>query len=357
MGGVGRYEHAPLIFHYEGIVELSSIALHAGSGAASVRTLGLAILVATGLMAGAACAEDPPQGTKIGVLLPQMLDSPLEKGLRMGLADLGYVETKNLLIEWRPSPQIPEDLSLRATDLVKSNVAVIVAIGSPAARAAFGASSTIPVVFTTGDAIAAGFVTNLAKPDRNGTGVSFLAAQLHEKSLEMLHELTPRARRIMYLVNPANPLSPQDRVKMHVAADSLGLELVMIEARNIDELHAGLRRVQRGAAQGVVVQGDLFLLGHRADIARAVRAARIPAMFPYGDYHDQGVLMSYGPSWKSVMRIVAGYVDKLLKGAKPGDLPIQQLSKYDLTINLTVARHIGVHVPEALLLRADELIK
>jgi len=286
-----------------------------------------------------------------------MPDSPLEKGLRMGLADLGYVESKNLLIEWRPSAQIPDDLSARATELVKSNVAVIVAIGSPAARAALGASSSIPVVFTTGDAIAAGFVTNLAKPDRNGTGVSFLAAELHEKSLEMLHEFIPRARRIMYLVNPANPLSPKDRDKMHAAADSLGLQLITIGARNDDELSAGLRRVQRGAGQGLVVQGDLFLLGHRMDIARTVRAARIPAIFPYGDYHEGGVLMSYGTSWKSVMRIVAGYVDRLLKGAQPGDLPIQQVSKYDLTINLTLARDLGVEVPKALLLRADELIK
>jgi ABC-type uncharacterized transport system substrate-binding protein len=323
----------------------------------SVRSLRLAILIAAGLIAAAACAEDPPQGTRIGVLLPQMPDSPLEKGLRTGLSELGYVESKNLLVEWRPSAQVSEELSSRASDLVKSNVAVIVAIGSPAARAAFGASSTIPIVFTTGDAVAAGFVTNLAKPDRNGTGVSFLAAELHEKSLEMLRELIPRARRIMYLVNPANPLSPQDRVKMHAAADALGLELITIEARNIDELRAGLRRVQRGAAHGVVVQGDLFLLGQRADIARAIRAARLPAIFPYGDYHEAGVLMSYGPSWKGVMRMVAGYVDKLLKGAQPRDLPIQQLFKYDLTINLMIARDLGVEVPNALLLRADELIK
>jgi putative ABC transport system substrate-binding protein len=323
----------------------------------SLRILRLTILAAACYLAGAAYAEDLPQGMRIGVLLPQMADSPLEKGLRLGLADVGYVETKNISIEWRPSPQVPEDLSSRATDLVKSNVAVIVAIGPPAARAAFGASSTIPIVFTTGDAIAAGFVTNLAKPDRNGTGVSFLAAELHEKSLEMLHELTPRARRIMYLVNPANPLSPQDRVKMRVAADSLGLELITIEARSIDELRTGLRRVHRGAAHALVVQGDLVLLGHRAEIARAVRAARIPAIFPYGDYHEAGVLMSYGPSWKSVMRIVAGYVDRLLKGAQPRDLPIQQLSKYDLTINLVIARDLGIEVPNALLLRADELIK
>jgi len=199
--------------------------------------------------------------------------------------------------------------------------------------------------------------TNLAKPDRNGTGVSFLAAELHEKSLEVPHELIPRAHRIMYLVNPANPLSPQDRVKMHAAADALGLELITIEARNIDELRAGLRRFQRGAAHGVVVQGDLFLLGRRADIARAVRAARLPAIFPYGDYHEAGVLMSYGPSWKDVMRMVAGYVDKLLNRAQPRDLSIQQLFKYDLTINLMIARDLGVEVPNALLLRADELIK
>jgi len=338
-------------------VELSSVALHAASGSVSLRPLRVATLVAAGLLAGAAYAEAPPQSSRIGVLLPQMDDSPLEKGLRTGLADLGYVENKNLLIEWRPSAQNPNDLSSRATDLAKANVAVIVAIGSPAARAALDASSTIPVVFTTGDAIAAGFVTNLAKPDRNGTGVSFLAAELHGKSLEMLHEFTPRARRIIYLVNPTNPLSPQDRDKMHAAADSLGLQLITIGARNNDELRAGLRRVQRGDGQGLVVQGDLFLLGHRVDIARAVRAAHIPAIFPYGDYHDVSVLMSYGPSWKSVMRIVADYVDRLLKGAQPGDLPIQQLSKYDLTINLTVARDLGVDVPGALLLRADELIK
>jgi putative ABC transport system substrate-binding protein len=180
---------------------------------------------------------------------------------------------------------------------------------------------------------------------------------LDQKGLELLHELAPAARRILYLVNSSNPLTAQVRDAVQGAAHTVGVQLVTLDARNVSELDMALRGLRQAQAQAFLTSGDLFLLEHRAQIARAVRAAKLPAMFPYREYHDAEVLISYGPSLKRAMRLVAGYVDKILKGARPADLPVEQLSKYELIIDLRVARELRLEVPQSLQLLADEVIR
>ncbi len=302
-------------------------------------------------------AQEPRSIPRIGALVPPIANSPIEEGLREGLRDLGYVESTNVIIDWRRSPQTAEALRPLAMDLVKSQVKLIVAIGSSATRAALEASTTTPVVFTSGDPAGAGFVSTLAQPGHNATGVSVLSTQLNQKRLEFLHELAPRARRILYLTNFSNPLGQQDRDAVKAAAQTIGIQMVTLNARNIHELGTALRALPRDEAQAFLIWGDLSLFSHRAEIARAVRSARLPGMFPYREYHDAEVLVSYGPSLKQMMQLVARYVDKILKGARPADLPVEQMSKYELIINLRVARRLGLEVPQSLLLRADELIR
>jgi putative ABC transport system substrate-binding protein len=292
---------------------------------------------------------------RIGVIMPTVSSSPLEEGLREGLRDLGYIDGKNVVIEWRRSAGTSEELRSLAANLA-GKVDIIVAIGSPAARAALQAT-TLPVVFTSGDPVQAGFASSLAKPGGNGTGVSVVSTQLNQKGLELLHELAAHGRRIVYLMNPSNPLAAHDREAVELAARALGIQLAIVNARDVAELNAALRAIHQTSAHGLLVSGDLFLLAQRAKIAQTVRMAGLPALFMYKEYHDAGVLMSYGPNFKQAMRLVAGYVDKILRGAKPSDLPIEQISKYELVINLRVAREMGLRVPQELLLRADEVIR
>lgn len=328
-----------------------------GASPMTIRILRWALAAASALLWALAVAEEPRTIPRIGVLVPSMADSPFEEGLREGLRDLGYVEPKDLILDWRRSPETPEAVRLLAAGLMKSNVELIVAIGSPATRAVLEANTTTPVVFTSGDPVAAGFASSLARPGRNGTGVSIVSLPLNQKCLEFLHELAPRARRILYLMNTSSPLGAQDRDAVQAAAQSLGVQIITLNARNLGELDTALRALPRSGGQAFLMSGNFFLLTHRADIVRAVRAAKLPAMFPYSEYHDLDVLVSYGTNLKQVMHRVAGYVDKILKGAKPADLPVEQLSNHELVINLRLAHELGLDVPQTLLLRADRVVR
>ena len=244
-----------------------------------------------------------------------------------------------------------------ATDLVHAKMDVIVVYGTPAARAALGATGTIPVVFLSGDPVASGVAASLARPGHNGTGVSGVLTELTAKRLELLFQVVPRARRIAYLTNSSNPAATPQREAAQKAARTLGVQLIYLDARNADELTVALGAMPRSAANGVLISGDALLHANKPRIAHAVREARLPSVSPYKDYHEEGVLMSYGPNLIAVGRKLAVYVDKILKGAKPADLPIEEMSTYELVINLRVARELGLKVPQELLLRADEVIR
>lgn len=293
---------------------------------------------------------------RIGVLMPQLADAPLGDGLREGLRDLGYIDGKTIVLESRPPGATPEALRSIAAERARSKVDLLVVFSTPAARAALDATS-LPVVFLAGDPVASGLAASLARPGGNATGVSLVTSELTAKRLELLRLSAPRARRFIVLTNSANSTTALQLAGAREGARILGVQLMALDARNAAELDIALARIPQSGAGGVVVSAELLFLANRARIARALRETRLPAIFPATEYHDAGILMSYGPSLKAAMRRVAVYVDKILKGAKPGDLPIEQVAKVELVIDLRVARAQGLDIPEELLLRADEVIR
>ena len=323
------------------------------SASACIRLAWIALAIA--FLTAAALADQPRGIPRIGVLMPPV--TSMEEGLREGLRELGYIEGKSIVIEWRRSTGTREELQLLAADLIRSKVEVIVTAGTAAARAAMETTTTVPVLFHVGDPVASGFAASLARPGGNGTGVSVIAAELTAKRLELLHLIAPRAKRIVYLRNPSNPAAQQLLDEVQKAARILGLRVETLDAKNIPEIDAALDKLRRSAVNGCLVGGDLLYLAERARISRALREARLPAVFAYVEYHEDGALMSYGPSLKATMHALAKYVDKILKGAKPAELPIEQISKYQLVIDLRVAQEIGITVPQELRLRADEVIR
>lgn len=315
----------------------------------------LNVLIAVALLSAPAKADEALAIARIGVLSPAV--STLEEGLRQGLRQFGYIEGKNLVIEWRRSTGADEEFRRLATELVRAKVDLIVASGSTAAGAAL-AATTLPVVFApVGDPVASGFVASLAKPGGNGTGVSIVSTELIAKRLEFLRLVAPRARRIIYLMNSSNPLAALQLEEAHKAARTLAVELVPVDVHSAAEIDRALRTIRPSTADGVLVSGEFLFLENKATIVRSVRRLRLPAMFPLKQYHDDGALMSYGTNLNEVMRHAAVYVDKILKGAKPSELPVEQVSKYELIIDLRVARAMGIQVPQDLLLRADEVIR
>ena len=314
--------------------------------------VGLSLWLAVGVV-GAAPA-DPP---RIGFLTPLPETGPDREGFRHGLRELGYVEGKNILIDWRRG-ETGQELLAQAEALVKGKVNVIVTTGTPATRAAMQGTTTIPVVFAgVGDPVASGFAASLAKPGRNGTGVSVFATELYPKRLELLHLLAPKARRITYLLNSSNPLTPRFLEETEIAAHKLGIRLQTLDARNMRELDAVLQILEKNPPEAILVGGDLLYLAHKGKVAAAVRKSRIPAIFASEGYHQHGALMSYGPSIREAGRLAAVYVDKILKGANPSELPIQQISRIELVVDLRLARELGIAAPRELLARADRVIR
>ena len=321
-----------------------------------VRSVIAAIAIVIASEASVAYAEQSVH--RIGVLTPPVATSPMEKALSEALRGLGYIEGTDITVEWRRSTTgEEEEYRSLAAELVASRVELIVASGSLAARAAL-TETTVPVVFApAGDPVETGLAKSLAKPQGNGTGISIQARDLIAKRLELLRAFVPHARRIIYLGNSSAPIAMGVLDGAKKAARTLGVKLITLDARNAGDLEAALRAIPASEADGMVVTGDLLLMAHKAKIAEAVRQARLPAMFPVKEYHTEGVLMSYGPNLTVAMGRAAVYVDRILRGAKPSDLPIEQISKFEFIIDLRVARALKLNPPQALLLRADEILR
>ena len=318
----------------------------------------LAVVGAAPWLVPDAYGEPQEKLPRIGFLgrLPPNLSAGEE--LRQGLREFGYVEGKDILIEWRQTLGYEDELRPLAAELVRKNVAVIVTFGTPAARAALEATKTIPVVFTAvGDPVATGLTTSLAKPSANGTGVSLLGAETATKRFDYLHQLSPRIRRVAYLGNPANPATRTGLESIRVAAQSVGIKLNTYNAINSGEIESALRTIPWKSVDGVLIAGDPIFLAEGAKIAQVVRAAKVPAIFPWREFHEYGVLMSYSSDWRDTLRRGAYFVAKILKGAKPSDLPVEQVSRIDLIIDLRVAREMRIKVPQELLYRADKVIR
>jgi putative ABC transport system substrate-binding protein len=278
------------------------------------------------------------------------------EGFRSGLRRTGYSEGKNIAVEWRRSAETDEELQALVSDLGRSGIDLMVTIGSPATRAALQRTA-LPVVFLVGDPVATGFAASLAKPGGKGTGVSVVSPELGVKRLELLQKLVPKARRIGHLVDPTNPLEIRMRPGIQAAARTLGVQLESMDAANPLQLESVLRALQKNPPDALLVSPVAFFLAHGAAITEAARKSRIPAMYPYREFLAVGGLMSYGPDQYRIGDLMAGYVDRILRGAKPGDLAIEQMSKYDLVVDMRVARKMGIRVPQDLLLLADEVIK
>jgi len=292
---------------------------------------------------------------RIGVLNPEGA-SQFEEYLRKGLRDLDYTEGQSIEVEWRRGAKNPAEMRTQATDLAKSNVDLIVTMGSPATCAAVD-TTTKPVVMMSGDPVIAGFAVSLARPGGRATGVSIQSTDLNRKRLELLRQLAPRARRVVYLTNLSNPLTASALAELEKGRQALGVKLVTLSASNDAQIEGALHSMKESMADGVVVSADLTLLANGAKVARAVREAKLPAVFPYREYHEFGALMSYSPNEMEVFRRMAIYVDRILKGANPAELPIEQISTYEVVIDLRIAREMHIKVPQELLYRADDVLR
>ena len=313
------------------------------------------------IMIGGALLSSPVQSdqarmARIGVLTPPNNDAA-ERGLREGLKELGYVEGQNLTLEWRRYAQSSDAIRAAAEDLVRSKVDLIVALSTQAARSALSTTSTIPVVFMSGDPIGGGLAASLAHPGANATGVSSQSTDLIAKRLQLLLQIAPRVRHVLLLVNPDSPLHAVFAEEAERVGRTLHIRIDTLTARNASELDSALRQLHSSGSEALMVSSDLFFSVNKSKIGDAVRKARLPAMAPTKEYQADGVLMSYGSSIEWMSRRVVVYADKILKGAKPGDLPVEQGSTLELVIDQRAARELGLKVPQELLLRADEVIR
>ena len=282
-------------------------------------------------------------------------------GFLNGLRDSGYVEGKNVILEYRYAEGSQERFPDLAAELVRLQVDVIVAGGTAAIRAAQHATRTIPIVMAAAgdDPVRQGFVASLAHPGGNITGLSFLGEELPGKRLELLKETVPQSTRIAVLVNPAYPAYATTMHNLTGAARALGLQLHVVEVRSADELDTAFAAMTRAGADAVIVIEDAVLLnsGRGRVVADLAATHRLPVMYGWKDWVVAGCLMSYGPSPLDTYRRAATYVDKLLKGANPAELPVEQATTFELVINLKTAKALGLTIPPRLLFQADEVIR
>ena len=329
-------------------------------GVAVIAVLALSLLAAP----LAAEAQQAAKIARIGYLSPNLATSPhLREAFRQGLRDLGYVEGRNLVIEYRDAEGKGERLPALAAELVALKVDVIVTEGgnTRVPLSAKQATRTLPIVFAAAaDPVTSGLVTSLARPDGNVTGLSSLGAELVGKRLELLTQVVPGVGQVAVLWLPGVYGERTEKEMLtgaEVAARGLGVRLQFVEARgpaDFDRAFSDMTRARAGAL--TVLPSNMFHREHRRLVDLAARH-RLPAVYPWRDFVDAGGLMSYGASLTDSSRRAATYVDKILKGAQPGDLPIEQPTKFELVVNLKTAKALGLTVPQAILARADEVIE
>ncbi len=307
-------------------------------------------------------AQQAAKVARIGFLAVNLPpNSHLREAFLQGLRDLGYVEGRNLVIEYRSAEGKFERFPALAAELVALKVDVIVAPLTPAALAAKQATRTLPIVFTTAaDPVTSGLVTNLARPGGNVTGLSILAPELIGKRLELLTQAVPGVNRVAVLRQP-NAFGERTEKDIltaaEVAARALGVRLHFVEARGPDDFDGAFSEITRVRADALTVLPSPMLNTERRRLVDLAAKNRLPAVYEWREYVDAGGLMAYGPNLADLYRRAATYVDKILKGAKPGDLPVEQPAKFELIINLKTAKDLGLTISQSVLARADEVIQ
>jgi putative ABC transport system substrate-binding protein len=277
------------------------------------------------------------------------------QGFRQGLRDLGYVEGQNVTVEFEVAASA-DQLPAAAAELARRKVDVIIASGTPSVPPAKRATTTIPIVFVASiDPVATGMAVSLARPGGNVTGLAGIHADLMGKRLEFLKAALPRLSRVAVLCHATNPGNAEYIKQGELAAQALGLQLQVVAVRNAADLGRAYGEA-RGA--GALVQlDDVLFTTHRKQVVELAVRNELPAMYGFREFVDVGGLMAYGPDWPDLYRRAASVVDKILKGAKPADLPIEQPTKFELVINLKTARALGLTIPQSVLLRADEIVQ
>jgi putative ABC transport system substrate-binding protein len=305
-----------------------------------------------------ASAQQPGKVPRIGFLIASSPSAiaPRMDAFQQGLRELGYVEGKNIVIERRHAEGKLDRLPVLAAELVRLNVDVIVTSGPTATRPAKEATSTIPIVMTfDDDPVGSGFVASLARPGGNITGLSTLAPEISGKQLELLKEIVPRLGRVAVIGTSTRQGTAQALKEMELAAGAFAVKLQYLDIENPKDIETVFRAAGRADAL-LVLQSPVFN-SQRAQIADLAAKSRLPATYPRREFVEDGGLMSYGVSISDLDRRSAIYVDKILKGAKPADLPVEQPTKFELIINLKAAKQIGLTIPQSVLYRADRVIK
>jgi ABC-type uncharacterized transport system substrate-binding protein len=308
----------------------------------------------------AAEAQQPGKVYRMGYLYSGSASSSprAPEAFREGLRELGWVEGRNIVIDYRFAEGRFDRLPDLAAELVRLKVNVIVAWPTPPAIAAKNATGTIPIVMIgVGYPIELGLIASLARPGRNVTGLSFNVGEEIGKGLELLKETLPKVRRVAILSNPANPGHAPAVSIVQAAARSLGLQLQLLEAREPNQLEGAFAAMAKDRVEALLVVTDSMFIFQRARLADLAVKNRLPAMFGVREFVDAGGLMSYGVSVPDLMRRAATFVDKILKGAKPADLPVEQPTKFELVINLKTAKALSLTIPPSVLGRADEIIQ
>jgi putative ABC transport system substrate-binding protein len=304
-------------------------------------------------------SQQPKKVPRIGFLRVAPLEDPLTAAFRQGLRELGYVDGKNIAIEYRSAEGKGDRLPDLAAELVGLNVEVIVVGGGTGpVRQVQKVTNTIPIVFTqVSDPVGAGLVASLAHPGGNLTGLSSVSQDLSGKRLELLKEAIPKASRISVLYDPNDPAKVAEFKGLEVDARPLGVQLQSLQVRNPDEFESAFKAATGAKAAALLVLPSGVTNTHRKRIAELAAKNHLPTVFAASEFMDAGGLISYGPNYADLYRRAATYVDKILKGAKPADLPVEQPMKFELVINLKTAKQIGLTIPQSVLYRADKVIK
>ena len=338
--------------------------------------LGLGIAMALLALALPAPAQIPAKVPRIGVLCPWVCPTPAgergslsfaqkhpdnlmaDEAFRLGLRDLGYVEGGNVFIEWRSAMGHYDRLAGLAEDLVQLKVDVLVTVGAPWVQPFVQTHTRIPIVLAhVADPAMSGLVANLARPGGNITGLSLPSHELEEKQLELLKEVLPKLARVALLFNPDNPASEPHLRELQNAARTLSLEVELVPFRGAADLDSVLPRVRENRAGAVLLTGEPMILTNQMRLLDLAKKARLPTVAEFRDQAELGSLITYGPNMNDMFRRAATFVDRILKGARPGDLPMEQPMRFELMVNRATARALGLTVPQTILMRADRVIQ